>query len=87
MKLETYNHSLEVKGLEFDCSAFGVATLAGFESLTIDGLVTLTYDEYKEFYSSKYAEIEDVLNQAAQRAADEWRENASELRRWLRASG
>lgn len=83
LNLETFNFSIKVEGLEFDATAFGNATLSGFESITINDTITLTFEEWREFYSSKYAEIEDVLNQAVQKEFLDWRETRANLREFL----
>lgn len=83
MKIQTLNHSLEVSGINWNPEVFAPATLAGFDKLIVDGTLVLSYDDLKELPLAIAQEIWEALDNAANKACDEWRETARDIRRWL----
>lgn len=83
MKIQTLNHSLIVSGLEFDSSAFGGGTLAGFENIVIDGVLSLSYDDLMEMPIALSKEIFTALETEANKLAQDWQDNSRDLRAWL----
>lgn len=84
MILSTPRHNLAVEGLEYDPHSLQPATLAGFDSITINGTLTLSYAELTELPLSLTRDIWAALECAAQAECESWEREAQTLRAWLR---
>lgn len=84
MIIQTLNYSLAVKGLSYDVSTFGSVTLTGFDSLTVNNVISFTWDDFVNFPVAPWSrEIGSALDQAAEKEAQDWQETSKDLRAWL----